>query len=376
MARSRLVKLLRAAHCGRLRHHFPARAVVAVLAVAITAVAVVASGVAAQVATPATPVATLAGEARLLRFPHIHGEKVVFTYAGDLYTVPVTGGRATRLTSHEGLEVFARFSPDGRWIAFSGEYAGTRQVYLIPAEGGEPRQLTFYPDVGPMPPRGGYDHLPLDWTPDGKKILVRAHRTPFSDRVGRYFLVDPWNGGLETPLEIPEGGSGATFDATGTKLAYNIKMREWRNWKRYQGGRQQDVWVYDLVGHTSERLTDHPGTDNFPMWVGDVIYYVSDREDGKLNLWAYDPRTGEHERVTAHAEYDVLWPSRGGGRDRLRERRLPLPPRPGDAAGAADRGDDPGRPAAHDAAVEGRAQEHRDGVDLAQREAGAVHGAR
>ncbi|MGM0669752.1 MAG: S41 family peptidase, partial [Gemmatimonadota bacterium] len=124
-------------------------------------------------------------ETRLLRFPHIHEGTVVFTYAGDLYTAPVTGGEAKRLTSHEGLEIFARFSPDGRWIAFSGEYAGTRQVYVMPSSGGPPKQLTFYPDVGPMPPRGGYDHLVLDWTPDGSKILIRANRTPFGDRVGR-----------------------------------------------------------------------------------------------------------------------------------------------------------------------------------------------
>ncbi|MEJ2504627.1 MAG: protease, partial [Gemmatimonadota bacterium] len=208
-------------------------------------------------------------ETRLLRFPHIHGDRVAFTYAGDLYTAPLAGGQATRLTSHEGLEIFARFSPDGRWIAFSGEYAGTRQVYVIPSTGGTPRQLTFYPDVGPMPPRGGYDHLVLDWTPDGSRILVRANRTPFGQRVGRYYLVDPSGEGLEQPLEIPEGASGATFDPTGTRLAYTIKSREWRHWKRYQGGRQQDVWLYDLEGHSSQRITDYTGTDNFPLWVGD-----------------------------------------------------------------------------------------------------------
>ena len=132
-------------------------------------------------------------ETRLLRFPHLNGEQVVFTYAGDLYTASLSGGEAKRLTSHVGLEVFARFSPDGRWIAFSGEYAGTRQIYLIPSGGGIPKQLTFYPDVGPMPPRGGFDHLVLDWTPDGEQILVRANRTAFGQRIGRYFLVDPFN---------------------------------------------------------------------------------------------------------------------------------------------------------------------------------------
>ena len=251
-------------------------------------------------------------DTRLLRFPHVHGDQVVFTYAGDLYTAALTGGTATRLTSHPGLEIFARFSPDGRWIAFSGEYAGTRQIYLIPATGGTPRQLTFYPDVGPMPPRGGFDNLVVDWTPDGSKILIRANRTPFGERVGRYYLVDPFNGGLEQPLEIPEGATGATFDATGTKLAYNIKGREWRHWKRYTGGRQQDVWIYDLAEHSSRRITDYTGTDNFPLWVGDDIYFTSDRgTDRKLNLWKHDTATGALTQVTRHDDFDVLWPSRG-----------------------------------------------------------------
>ncbi len=251
---------------------------------------------------------------RLLRFPHVHGDRVVFTYAGDLYTAPLSGGTATRLTSHEGLEVFARFSPDGKWIAFSGEYAGTRQVYLIPSTGGEPKQLTWYPDVGPMPPRGGYDHLVLDWTPDGKKILVRANRTPFAERNGCYYLVDAFEGGLETPLEIPEGASGATFDASGTRLAYNIKSREWRHWKRYAAGRQQDVWLYDLQAHRSERITEFEGTDNFPLWVGEKVYFVSDRgARRKLNLWVYDIGTRQTTQVTRHDEFDVLWPSRGQG---------------------------------------------------------------
>jgi len=253
-------------------------------------------------------------ETRLLRFPHINGDNVVFTYAGDLYTVPLSGGEARRLTSHEGREVFPRYSPDGRWIAFSGEYAGTRQVYVIPSTGGTPRQLTFYPDVGPMPPRGGFDDLIMDWTPDGSKILIRANRTPFGERVGRYYLVDPVNGGLEVPLEIPEGASGATYDATGTKLAFNVKSREWRHWKRYRAGRQQDVWIYDLANHVSERITTESSTDNFPMWIGNEIFFVSDRDaNEKLNIWVYNTQTGEKTQVTHFTEYDVNWPSRGVG---------------------------------------------------------------
>jgi len=253
-------------------------------------------------------------ETRLLRFPHIHGDRVLFSYAGDLYTAPLAGGEATPLTSHHGFELFGRFSPDGRWVAFSGEYSGTRQVHLVPAEGGEPRQLTFHPDVGEMAPRGGYDHLPLDWTPDGAHILFRAARTPWGERVGRYFLADPWNGGLETPLEIPEGASDATFDPTGTRVAYTVMSRAWREWKRHRGGRAQDVWIYDLEGSTSRRITHHPGTDHFPMWVGETIYFVSDREEGeRLNLWAWDTATEAVRQVTFHDDFDVLWPARGVG---------------------------------------------------------------
>ncbi|MHB1191997.1 MAG: S41 family peptidase [Longimicrobiales bacterium] len=253
-------------------------------------------------------------DTRLLRFPHVHGNTVVFTYAGDLYTAPLAGGEAKRLTSHEGLELMARFSPDGQWIAFSGEYAGTRQIYVMPSTGGTPRQLTFYPAVGAMPPRGGYDHLVVDWTPDGSKILIRAARTPWGERVGNYWLVDPVNGGLEVPLEVPEGATGATYDATGTKLAFNIKSREWRHWKRYRGGRQQDVWTYDLAKHTSQRITTEASTDNFPLWVGDEVYFVSDRDEHqKLNLWVHDTRTGAASQVTRFTEFDVMWPSRGQG---------------------------------------------------------------
>lgn len=288
----------------RSRHpRTPIRAMAALL----LCVLAVAAPTAAQAPSPRD-------ETRLLRFPHIHGDRVLFTYAGDLYTVPLSGGEATRLTSHEGLEIFGRFSPDGRSIAFSGEYAGSRQVYLVPAAGGEPRQLTWYPDPGPMPPRGGYDHLPLDWTPDGERILMRAARTPWGERVGRYYLVDP-DGGLETPLEIPEGATGATYDPTGTKLAYNIKSREWRHWKRYEGGRQQDVWTYDLANHSSQRITEEErATDNFPMWIGNRIYFTSDRGPGRtLNIWMHDLGTGQVSQVTRHDEFDVLWPTRGQG---------------------------------------------------------------
>ena len=254
-----------------------------------------------------------AEEARLLRHPTVMGDRVAFVYAGDIYTVPVTGGMAKRITSYpEGFEVFPKISPDGKWIAFSGEYSGNRQVYLVPYEGGVPRRLTFYPDVGPMPPRGGYDYIVMDWTPDSSKILIRSNRTPFGRRVGRYFLVDPFTERFEEPLQIPEGGP-ATLSPDGTKLAYDIKSREFRTWKRYRAGRAQDVWIYDLEGNTIEKITDFEGTDNFPMWIGDAVYFTSDRER-TLNIFRYDIATKTTTKVTDFTEYDVLWPSRGGGR--------------------------------------------------------------
>jgi tricorn protease len=255
----------------------------------------------------------LSEEARLLRYPSIMGDKVAFVYAGDIWTVPASGGTARRITSFaEGFELFPRISPDGEWIAFSGEYEGTRQVYVVPYEGGEPKRLTFYPDVGVMPPRGGYDYMVLDWTPDGKKILVRSNRTPYGRRVGRYFLADPFTEGLEEALQIPEGGP-ASFSPDGKKLAYNIKSREFRTWKRYRAGRAQDVFVYDLEKDEVTRITDFEGTDNFPMWIGGSIYFTSDREK-TLNLFAHDLSSGETRKITDFDVYDCLWPSRGGDR--------------------------------------------------------------
>ncbi|NIA01559.1 MAG: acetyl-CoA synthetase [Bacteroidia bacterium] len=255
------------------------------------------------------PLSALAaeGEARLLRYPSIHEDFVVFVYGGDLWRVPVEGGRAFRLTSHEGTELTPKISPDGEWVAFSGEYSGSRQVYVMPATGGAPKQLTFYNDVGNMPPRGGFDYWIQGWCPDGK-ILVRMNRTPWGQRPGLYYLVDP-AGGLEERLPIQVGGS-ASCSPDGTSLAFTYFDREFRTWKRHMGGRNQDIWTFDLAGMASERLTDWAGSDNFPMWHGDTIYFTSDREH-TLNIFAYDKATSTIRKVTDFDEYDVLWPSLG-----------------------------------------------------------------
>ena len=247
-----------------------------------------------------------AEETRLLRFPDIHEDRVVFVYAGDLYVASTAGGTATRLTSHDGLELYPKFSPDGSAIAYSAEYNGTRQVYVIPAAGGTPRQLTWYNDVGAMPPRGGTDYRVLDWSRDGQNVLVRANRLPWSVRMGRFYLV-PAAGGNETPLEIPEGGGGM-FSPDGSKIVYTPIDREFRTWKRYRGGRAQDVWIYDLANSASTQLTSNPATDQQPVWVGDDIFFTSDR-DYTLNLYRHTPDGAV--AVTSHKDFDVLWASAG-----------------------------------------------------------------
>jgi tricorn protease len=248
-------------------------------------------------------------DVRLLRFPDINRNLIAFVYAGDIWTVNSSGGEARRLTSHEGLELFPKISPDGQWIAFSGEYSGSRQIFVIPSNGGVPRQLTWYNPVGEMPPRGGWDNVVLDWTPDSKQILFRANRTSFGERNGRYFLVSP-EGGLEKPLPIVNGGFGV-LSPDGSKIAFTPVDREFRNWKRYKGGRATDLWIYDLKGNTSEQITNFEGTDQLPTWSGDNIFFASDR-DLKLNIWQYNTSTKETKQITHYTEFDVMWPSGSG----------------------------------------------------------------
>ncbi|MGM0550502.1 MAG: S41 family peptidase [Bacteroidota bacterium] len=249
-------------------------------------------------------------DARLLRFPDINGDLVTFVYAGDIWTVDAEGGNAKRLTSHKGLELFPKISPDGQWIAFSAEYSGSRQVYVMPATGGTPKQLTYYNDVGMMPPRGGFDNVVLDWTPDSKQILFRANRTPYGQRNGKYFLVSV-DGGLETPLQIAEGGFGV-LSPEGNKMCFAPISREFRTWKRYKGGRAADLWIFNLQTNEAEQITEFAGTDQIPTWFGDKIYFASDR-DLRLNIHSYNTQTGETKQLTFHKDFDVMWPSGNNG---------------------------------------------------------------
>ncbi len=249
-------------------------------------------------------------EARLMRFPDINKNLVVFVYAGDIWSVDANGGEARRLTSHPGMELFPKISPDGKWIAFSGEYSGSRQIFVMPSNGGTPRQLTFYNSVGLMPPRGGFDDVPLDWTSDSKNILFHANRSPFGERNGRYYMIS-LDGGFETPLAIINGGFGV-LSPDDKKLCFTPVDREFRTWKRYKGGRASDLWIYDLQNNTSEQITDFKGTDQIPTWYGDNIYFASDR-DLKLNIYQYNTKTKDLKQMTKHADFDCMWPSGNNG---------------------------------------------------------------
>ncbi len=248
-------------------------------------------------------------EARLLRFPATNGREIAFSYAGDLWTVPVTGGEARRLTSHVGYEMFARYSPDGKTIAFTGEYDGNREVYSIPAEGGEPLRLTYTAtnardDLGD---RMGPNNIVITWSPDGKSILYR-------NRIGEGFPGKLWTvspeGGMPEEIPLPEGGF-SSWSPDGKKLAYNRVMREFRTWKYYRGGMADDVWIWDPKAKTVENVTNNMAQDIFPMWIGEEIFFASDR-DMIMNLFCYNTKTRETTKVTNFDKYDVKFPSTDG----------------------------------------------------------------
>ena len=251
--------------------------------------------------------AEVTDEARLLRFPATNGTEVVFSYAGDLFTAPLSGGEARRLTSHIGYEMFAHYSPDGKTIAFTGEYDGNREVYIIPAGGGEPVRLTYTATNGrdDLGDRMGPNNIVMGWTPDGQNIIFR-------NRTGDGFSGKLWtvsvNGGMPKEIPLPEGGF-CSYSPDGKKLAYNRVMREFRTWKYYRGGMADEIWVYD--GRKVEKITDNPAQDIFPMWVGDEIYFASDR-DMTMNLFVYNTKTKATAKVTSFDDYDVKFPSTNG----------------------------------------------------------------
>jgi tricorn protease len=249
-------------------------------------------------------------EARLLRTPAIHGDKIIFSYAGDLYSVSSNGGMARKLTTHNGYEVFPRFSPDGKSVAFTGQYDGNTEVFLIPAEGGVPKRLTHTAtlsrdDIGD---RMGPNNIVLDWTPDSKNIIFRSRKQTFNSFTGQLFLVSK-EGGVSTEIPLSKGGF-CSYSPDGNKLAFNWVFREFRTWKYYEGGMADDIWIYDFNSKEIDKIVENPHQDIIPMWIGDEIYFLSDR-DRTMNMFVYNLKTKQIQKVTDFDEYDIKFPSKG-----------------------------------------------------------------
>ena len=242
-------------------------------------------------------------DTRLLTEPAISQTQIAFIYAGDLWTADLDGKNVKRLTADVGLESNPAFSPDGKWIAFSAQYEGNTDVYIVPSEGGVPQRLTWHP---------GAD-IVQGFTPDGKSVLFTSPRAVFTGRYTQLFTV-PIEGGAEQPLPIPHAYS-AVFSPDGRKIAYCPLSPRFLQWKRYRGGAVSQIWIYDVASHAVEKIPQ-PATranDADPMWIGDTIDFRSDR-DGELNIYAFDTKSKAIRRLTRHTDFPVLHASASGGR--------------------------------------------------------------
>ena len=226
----------------------------------------------------------------LLRFPTVSKTQIVFNYAGDLWIVNRDGGDARRLTSGIGTEALPYFSPDGSMIAFSGEYDGNLDVYVVPAMGGVPHRLTYHPA----------EEYVAGWTPDGKKILFSSWGNSFMHFEDQLYTV-PVDGGFPTALPLPIA-EDASLSPDGSQLAY-VPHPKWQQaWKRYHGGQTTPIWIADLKDSSIVKVPRENSNDHHPMWIGDTVYFLSDR-NGPVSLFAYDTKT---KQVTEALHSDGL----------------------------------------------------------------------
>ena len=237
----------------------------------------------------------------MLRYPDVSRTQIVFLYANNLWTVSRNGGLASPLASPRGVEGFPKFSADGQTVAFVGNYDGNSDIYTIPTDGGIPFRVTYHPS---------FERL-CDWTPDGK-LLFSSNGTSSLRRVAQMKTVSA-EGGMPEVLPIPYGAAGS-ISPDGVWLAYTPNSRDFRTWKRYMGGLAGDIWLFNLQTLESKKATDWEGTDTAPMWNGKILYYLSDAgTNSRLNIWKYDPASGEREQITKYADFDVKFPSMGPG---------------------------------------------------------------
>src|SRR3954463_15160435 len=248
-----------------------------------------------------------------MRFPTVYGNTIVFAAHDNLWAVPRSGGVATRLTSEAGRDLMPRFSPDGRWIAFTGEYQGNRDVYVMPSSGGSARRLTFTSDIVPEAPvRWGPNNMVLTWTPDSANIVFLSRREAWNTWINKPFVV-PLAGGLSQPLPIDRGGF-MSYSPDGRQIAYTRIFQDFRTWKRYDGGLAQNIDIYDFQTKQLKHVTDWVGTETSPMWFGRTIYFLADHDASRRkNIWAYDIGSGEFRQITHFTDYDIDYPSLGAG---------------------------------------------------------------
>ena len=257
--------------------------------------------------TPADPSPT-----RLLRFPATNGQTIVFSYAGQLYTVAADGGTARRLTDAPGYAIFPRFSADGAQLAFTAQYDGNTEVYVMPATGGTPKRLTTSAtlDRDDLADRMGPNNVVFGWRNTAAEVVFRSRWHSFNPFIGQLYTVG-LDGDIPTQLPVPRGGF-VSYSPDDTKIAHNRIFREFRTWKQYKGGMADDIWIFDLKTGALENITDNPAQDLFPMWASNgKIYFVSERT-ARANLFSYDLATKQTKQLTTFTDYDIKFPSLGG----------------------------------------------------------------
>ncbi len=240
-------------------------------------------------------------DAGLFRFPDVSKTQIVFSYANDLWLVSRDGGEAIKISSPPGVESFPKFSPDGKTIAFTGNYDGNRDVYTIPVMGGVPMRLTEH----------GYQDRVVDWTPDGKNVLFASSRESGKARFNQFYTISPTGGAAsKLPLAYAEFGS---YSPDGSQMAVTFRTQAGRNWKRYRGGWKASIYIFNFNTLSSEDISaNETAGDEFPMWNGNYIYFLSDRgTELRMNLWRYNLGTKAFEQLTHFTDYDVHFPSLG-----------------------------------------------------------------